>query len=142
MTRMISCRLAHRLFNCARVFRPGEIDDDTTVLQARSAEVQDERPLEARCPQVVDCLRLLDASKQLQRFDLGDHFIEADEVRSVRCGEDLAPVRNRKRYFSAKRDSAAAKLDGISGRVDRFKKTAAQSVMHFKGGTDQAQAIT
>jgi hypothetical protein len=61
------------------------------VLQARSAEVQDERPLEAGCPQVIDCLRFLDASKQLQRFDLGDHFIEADEVRTVRCGEDPAP---------------------------------------------------
>ncbi len=57
--------------------------DESFVLQALGAEVEQQASLVARGFQVVDDLRVLRAAKRSQCFELDDDFVEATEVCAV-----------------------------------------------------------
>ncbi len=74
----------------------------TLVFETRAAEIQQQASPETCRLEVVQYLGLLDTSDRLQRFQLDDHIVVTDKIRTIGAGQQLTLIINRQLNFTCK----------------------------------------
>jgi hypothetical protein len=116
----------------------GDVDDDPLVLEARRAEIQQQAAPAPGETQVVDQLRGFVRPNRVQRLQLHQHLVVADEIDGVGEGQNPIPIPDGQPRFADERDATFLELDRERLAAHRFEETASELSMNHHSRADDA----
>ncbi len=109
---------------------------ETTILQARPSEVQEESTDQSARLQIVEHLRDFRSSDHAQRLKLYNYLIITNEVHPVMRRKATALEGDAERHFAGKGDPSTGQRKGHGLPVSGFQEARPQLAVDLHGRTD------
>jgi hypothetical protein len=107
----------------------GQIEDDTLVLKAQRAEIQQQAAIAASDAEIVNQLRHFNRTNCVQRLQFDENFAVTDEINAVAHGQETIAVANRETNFTDKGNSSVLQLDRERFSADGFEESTSKLAM-------------